>query len=144
MTAKNNPTPSDGRRILIADDEREIREMLELLLATRLSEYPIDVVVNGAEAVHAFQEVYYRAVVLDIRMPVKDGGEAFGEVKKICETNGWEMPAFVFCTGFDPTPEVEAIVAGDSRHCLLRKPLDSDELVEILRARLEAAEGDES
>ncbi|WCN36391.1 response regulator transcription factor [Aneurinibacillus uraniidurans] len=60
-------------RVLIADDEREIRELLKKYMEREL--YKVDVAVNGEEALQLFDQNNYNLVILDLMMPKVDGLE---------------------------------------------------------------------
>ncbi|EJR55475.1 hypothetical protein IIO_05435 [Bacillus cereus VD115] len=60
-------------RILIADDDKEIRSLLKIYLEREL--YMVDTAVNGDEALQLFNQNNYNLVILDIMMPKVDGIE---------------------------------------------------------------------
>src|SRR5699024_4432225 len=60
-------------RILIADDEKEIRNLLKKYLEREL--YKVDVAVNGEEALRLFDKNQYNLLILDLMMPKVDGIE---------------------------------------------------------------------
>ncbi|PGA93983.1 response regulator transcription factor [Bacillus toyonensis] len=60
-------------RILIADDDKEIRNLLKIYLEREL--YMVDTAINGDEALQLFNRNNYNLVILDIMMPKVDGIE---------------------------------------------------------------------
>ncbi|HDR7356335.1 Uncharacterized protein BCZB5J_00304 [Bacillus cereus] len=60
-------------RILIADDDKEIRNLLKIYLEREL--YMVDTAVNGEEALQLFNQNNYNLVILDLMMPKVDGIE---------------------------------------------------------------------
>ncbi|MED2765873.1 response regulator transcription factor [Bacillus thuringiensis] len=60
-------------RILIADDDKEIRNLLKIYLEREL--YMVDTAINGEEALHLFNQNNYNLVILDLMMPKIDGIE---------------------------------------------------------------------
>ncbi|HFT2187934.1 response regulator transcription factor [Bacillus cereus] len=60
-------------RILIADDDKEIRNLLKIYLEREL--YMVDTALNGEEALHLFNQNNYNLVILDLMMPKIDGIE---------------------------------------------------------------------
>lgn len=60
-------------RVLITDDDREIRELLKKYLEREL--YEADVAVDGEEALFLFGKKSYSVVILDLMMPKVDGME---------------------------------------------------------------------
>ena len=60
-------------RILLADDDKEIRNLLKIYLEREL--YMVDTAINGEEALHLFNQNKYNLVILDLMMPKIDGIE---------------------------------------------------------------------
>ncbi|PFU26238.1 DNA-binding response regulator [Bacillus cereus] len=60
-------------RILIADDDKEIRNLLKIYLEREL--YMVDTAINGDEALQLFNQNNYNLVILDLMMPKVDGIE---------------------------------------------------------------------
>ncbi|EMJ6445411.1 response regulator transcription factor [Bacillus cereus] len=60
-------------RILIADDDKEIRNLLKIYLEREL--YMVDTAINGEEALYLFNQNKYNLVILDLMMPKIDGIE---------------------------------------------------------------------
>ncbi|GGP16378.1 response regulator transcription factor [Oceanobacillus neutriphilus] len=61
-------------QILIADDEKEIRDLLKKYLERE--HYQIDLAIDGEEALQLFDRKQYHLVILDLMMPRLDGIEA--------------------------------------------------------------------
>ncbi|MGK9484608.1 response regulator transcription factor [Bacillus cereus group sp. MYBK29-1] len=59
--------------ILIADDDKEIRNLLKIYLEREL--YMVDTAINGDEALQLFNQNNYNLVILDLMMPKVDGIE---------------------------------------------------------------------
>lgn len=129
--------PTDRQRVLVADDEAGIRDLFRMVLDCELKDCRVDLAVNGAEVVEAFRQAHHGVILLDVHMPVMDGIQAFEEIHSMCREEGWELPAFVFCTGFEASTALQNIVSSNPRHCLLQKPVANNILVEALRVRLD-------
>lgn len=69
-------------RVLLADDEKHIRQLIKAVLATLSSEV-VGEAENGAEAVTLYKEKRPDIVLLDVNMPIKDGLTALREIKEI-------------------------------------------------------------
>ncbi len=67
------------KKILIADDQSAIRNMLAELLKSR--GYDCHLAENGEEAVRMAKEVVPDLIIMDVMMPLKNGFEAAREIK---------------------------------------------------------------
>ncbi|KAF2960305.1 response regulator [Thermotoga sp. 38H-to] len=68
------------KRILVVDDEPNIRELLKEELQEE--GYEVDTAENGEEALKKFFSGNYDLVILDIEMPGISGLEVAGEIRK--------------------------------------------------------------
>ncbi len=86
--------PASRRRILIADDEAEIREALAEILAG--ARHRVVTVGSGREALQHLQAEQYDVILTDIRMPDLDGRALYHEIEQ-----RWPAQAarVVFVTG---------------------------------------------
>ena len=79
MTAPQSSSESKGR-VLVVDDELDIREGLELLLTTE--GYSVDQAQNGTEGLRRIEDHSYDLVLLDLMMPDRSGMEVLEEVRQ--------------------------------------------------------------
>lgn len=70
--------------ILVAEDERDIRELIAFSL--RYSGFEVKEAVNGIEAVEKARKLRPDLIIMDVRMPKKTGYEACQELKEADET----------------------------------------------------------
>jgi CheY-like chemotaxis protein len=125
-----------GKRVLIVDDEQMIRKLFGMIVTSEIPDAVIDQAGNGAEAVKAFEEGHHDLIIMDLQMPVLDGREAFVAINRLCAKKKWAVPPVIFCTGFTPPESLSAIVGVGGIHCLLRKPVKADALLEAVRRRI--------
>jgi len=118
----------ERRRVLVVDDEVDIRELIVLLLAG--AGYAVEVASNGVEALEKVQKERPDLIVLDIMMPVLDGWGVLERLRGIPAP-----PAVVILTA--APDEVRAVRAG-AWECL-EKPLVASTLIEACRRALAAA-----
>ena len=69
----------ERKSILIGDDEEGVRESLNLILG---EEYKLDFVNNGDEALQYLSKANPDLVIMDIKMPKKNGLEALKELRQ--------------------------------------------------------------
>lgn len=70
--------------ILVAEDERDIRELLTITLSV-MGEHQVTPANDGEEAVRLAQEVKPDMILLDMRMPKMDGLQACRALKALPE-----------------------------------------------------------
>jgi CheY-like chemotaxis protein len=85
-----NGVGTEPLRILVADDNHDIADMLTLLL--KLSGYCVETAYDGVEAIELAHEFRPSVVLLDINMPRLDGYEA---AKRIRMDSSLEHPTLV-------------------------------------------------
>ena len=76
------PANQRRRRILVAEDEENLRSLLKLSLGRQ---YDVETVQDGLEAVQAFEINPADMVVLDIMMPRMDGLQACEQIRRRSE-----------------------------------------------------------
>ena len=70
--------------ILVAEDERDIRELIAFTL--RFGGFEVEEAINGTEAVEKARKLRPDLIILDVRMPRKTGYEVCQELKEADET----------------------------------------------------------
>jgi len=73
------PAPSNGKAVLIVEDEKPLSHALEMKLAK--SGYTTKVVTNGDEALKEMKANKYHLILLDLIMPVMDGFDLLNAMK---------------------------------------------------------------
>jgi DNA-binding response OmpR family regulator len=68
-----------GRKILVVDDEKDLLDLMEIILGGE--GYLVATAVNGAEALKRVEGEHPDLILLDIMMPVMDGWEVLRSLK---------------------------------------------------------------
>ncbi len=124
-------------RVLIAEDQAPLLHMFGRILTANLGrDITVDLAEDGEQAVRLFKKYHHTLVLLDVQMPVKGGDVAFLEIEQWCHKRRWEMPAVVFCTGYNIPATIRALVEASPRHTCLLKPVEAASLLETIRTRL--------
>src|ERR1700686_4634262 len=114
--------PEDGKgRVLVIDDEADIRESLETLLS--LEGYSVDLAQNAAEGLRALDSRGYDLVLLDLMMPDRSGMEVLREVRE----RDHETPIFLITAYGSVEAAVDALKSGANDY--FSKPWDNEKLL---------------
>ena len=129
-TAATTPAAVPGKpRILVVDDERSMREMLQIVL--RRDGYDVTLAENGKKALKELQEAPFDLLLSDIRMPDISGVDVLRTAK---ETNQ-DLVAFMMTAFASTDTAVEAMRLGAVDYFI--KPFNMDELRLKVRQHLE-------
>ena len=102
-------------RVLIVDDEPDIRELLADILET--SGLEIELAAGGQEALDLIESRHYDAIVCDLRMPGLDGPGLYDEVaRRVPEIRD----RFIFATGDLLSQAADDFLARAGRPCLTK------------------------
>jgi two-component system response regulator MprA len=115
-------------KILVADDERAVRDSLRRAL--ELEGYEIDLAADGEEALERIHADGPEAVILDVLMPRLDGLEVCRRLRK--EGNG--IPILMLTARDAVANRVEGLDAGADDY--VTKPFALEELLARIRALL--------
>jgi DNA-binding NtrC family response regulator len=120
---------SPKERILVADDEEIIRDVLSDLLSAE--SYDVDLAENGFQALEMIREREYGVLLLDLMMPELDGLQVLEELTRIENS-----PIAVVLTAFGSIEKaVKATKLG--AFDFITKPFKNDELLLSIKNALE-------
>jgi two-component system, OmpR family, response regulator ChvI len=121
---KTSEIPPLKKRIMIVDDEADVALAFKLSLTN--SGYLVDVFTDPEEAVEKFSPRTYDLVLLDIRMPKKNGFEVYRDLKKVDKD-----ARICFLTAFDIyESEFSKLFPELDVRYFLRKPISTKDLKE--------------
>lgn len=127
MPFSNQDLPADRvsapqrRRILVIDDEADIRESLELLLTTE--NYVVDLAENAASGFQKFESGNYDLVLLDLMMPDRSGMDVLADIRQ----RDTEIPVFMLTAYGSVEVAVRALKSGANDY--FAKPWDNEKLL---------------
>jgi len=112
-------------RVLVVDDEADVREWLTAVLAESRAE--VTTVASAGEAFAALERMTPDVLMSDIGMPGEDGYALIRKVRTFTRERGGQVPALAL-TGFaSPEDRAQALAAGYQVH--MPKPVDPAALV---------------
>lgn len=119
----------DGDTILVVDDEKHIRDILRESLES--VGYAVSLAADGEQGLSMLRRQCFRLVILDIRMPQRDGLELLREARSLV---GEGLPVLVL-TGMAGEEEIREALDLGAAGCL-RKPFQIEALLAEVRRLL--------
>lgn len=120
-----------GTRLLLVEDNEINRQIAELILSG--AGFELDTVENGKEAyemVAASQPGYYKAVLMDVQMPVMNGYDSTKAIRKLENKELAEIPIIAMTANAFVEDVQEALDAGMNAH--IAKPIDVPTMMKVL------------
>ncbi|WP_124054339.1 response regulator transcription factor [Arcanobacterium ihumii] len=124
MAGKEEPEA----RILVVDDERNIRELLSVSL--RFAGFTVEVAQNGHEALTVESSFGADLVVLDIMLPDMDGFEVLRHLRE----REPELPVLFLTAKDDIQDKIQGLTVGGDDY--ITKPFSLEEVIARIRAVL--------
>ncbi|MCR5758010.1 MAG: transporter substrate-binding domain-containing protein [Selenomonas sp.] len=121
-----------GMRLLLVEDNEMNREIAQTILEQH--GFVIDTAVNGQDAVDCFTAAApgtYKAILMDVQMPVLDGYGATQAIRRSEHAEGATIP--IIAVTADVFTDDVARVMACGMNDYLSKPIDFDKLLEKLR-----------
>ena len=106
--------PAARPRVLVADDEASIRDLLAKTLA--LAEYEVDLVPDGRSAIERLRIMPYDLLITDLKMPGVDGLAVIREARRLRA----DIPVIIITGYSTEASAIEAVNLGVSGY--LTKP----------------------
>jgi two-component system response regulator (stage 0 sporulation protein F) len=126
--SKSNPELKKGITILVIEDDGGVRRLMRRLLESQ--GYRVLTASNGVEGMTYVQNDSVNMVLLDLEMPVMNGPEFIGELRK----GGLNIPVIIVSGYPDSALMVEA--SRFSPLMLVPKPIDSEALLLAVKRTL--------
>ncbi len=116
------------KKILICEDEKDVRELLSKILSK--NNYEVTTVGNGQDAIDQARELKPNLMLLDIRMPKIDGLEVAKEVRKFDR-----LVKIIFVTAF-ASDEIKKEASKYDISDYLVKPVPSETILQKIAVSL--------
>ncbi len=117
----------DKPRVLIVEDDPDLRRILSLLLRNR--GYATETAEHGGAGFTALQRELPDCVLLDLMMPVMDGFELLKRIRTVERTR--QLPVIILTASEDERHRLKSQQYFADAYA--NKPYDIDELVTLLR-----------
>jgi two-component system KDP operon response regulator KdpE len=123
--------PGRAPRILVVDDEEQIRRALKSILSSR--HYEVDLACDGAQAIDLAIDNPPDLIILDLAIPVLGGMEVCGELR-----TWYAGPILILSVRGSDSDKIAALDTGADDY--LTKPFSAGELLARIRALLRRAD----
>ena len=120
-------TTTVNARVLVVDDDPDLREIIAMVLAE--NDIEVKVAANGHEALSSVRHQAPDLILLDMRMPEMDGWE----FSRALDREGLRRPPIIVFTAAADAAERASEVRADA---WLGKPFDIGELLSTVREQL--------
>ncbi len=117
----DEPVSLPKGRILVIDDEADIRESLETLLS--LEGYTVELAVDGGDGLRRAESANYDMILLDLMMPDRSGMEVLRDIRE----RDAETPVFMITAYGSVEVAVTALKNGANDY--FSKPWDNEKLL---------------
>lgn len=119
-------------KVLVVDDEKELRESVSFTLKNMGHE--VDIAIDGEDAIEKVKQGSYHMVILDVLMPKKNGLEALKEIKEFDPS----IIVLVMTAQANLKDAVETIKNGAYNY--IEKPIKDEDIQNLVSKAKEAFE----
>lgn len=116
-----------NKKILIAEDDKDIAEIIELYLGG--ADYEVDIFYDGIEALEAIKNKKYDLCILDIMLPKMDGYKLIIEIRK-----SFQMPIIIVSAKSEDNDKILGLNIGADDY--ITKPFNPLEVLARVNAHL--------
>jgi diguanylate cyclase (GGDEF)-like protein len=129
---------TSGRRILVVDDDRNLRKIIQTNL--ELAGYEVSTAANGEEALNMLDSMQPDLIVLDVMMPIMDGYEVARRVRR--HPANTHVPIIMLTAKSEVEDKLAGFEAGADDY--ITKPFGPQELLARVKAKIRRVEFDSS
>ncbi|WP_163866617.1 response regulator [Myxococcus eversor] len=123
-------TVLEGLRVLVVDDEPDARELLSVMLESRMAQ--VVTAASAREGLEQLRRFQPQVVLSDIGMPGEDGYSFIRRLRALPPEQGGQTPAIALTAFARMEDRARALLAGFQMH--VAKPIEPAELVGVLAA----------
>ena len=123
--------PQRQQRLLVVDDEEDIRESLKALFETCLDDVEVRVAASGAVALDVLSKETIDLIITDYKMPGMNGLEFLNRAAK----QGPSIPRILVTAFPDLEIAIRAINEANIEN-FFTKPFDADQVLDVVRGIL--------
>lgn len=115
-----------NKKILVVDDDTIILESCKRILEAE--HYTVLLASNVNEAIVLLEKYYFDLMIMDVKMPEKDGIFLLKKIRDKWPLDSWPMLPVLVMSGY-PTPETLDTLYKNGARQFIAKPFTPDELI---------------
>ena len=123
-----------AKKVIIIDDDRDLNEMMKLVILKKLEDYDVIQAFDGFEAGKLLVSEKPDVVILDIDLPGINGHLLCTRIKEDKDLNS---PVVISISGLNDTLEEEKILS-EGADAFFTKPLNLDKVITALEDLMDA------
>jgi CheY-like chemotaxis protein len=139
-SALNGAPRLDGIRILLVDDNADVRELFTTLLSTFGAE--VRASSSAAEALDSIEESRPDVLISDIGMPIEDGYTLIEKVRAMEQGNDKQLPAVALTAYAGAQDRIRILSSGYQMH--ITKPVEGVELATVVASLVRRGDRDKN
>jgi CheY-like chemotaxis protein len=124
----NCPPELAGLNVLVVDDERDARELVQAVL--QRAHATVTLASSAAEAIASIRHRKPDVIVSDIGMPEQDGYAFISQLRALPREEGGRIPAIALTAYARADDRRRALIAGFQNHAA--KPIEPQELMIVI------------
>ena len=114
-----------AHKILLVEDDRSLRKLVTMIL--ELEGFNVSKAENGKQAIDFLGREEVSLVILDLFMPVMDGGYVLNWMRNVAHSI---TPVLIFTAVMDEQTRSKMLAAGAD--CFINKPLDAEQIIQAV------------
>jgi ligand-binding sensor domain-containing protein/signal transduction histidine kinase/DNA-binding response OmpR family regulator len=122
-----------GKKILIVDDNKELRDYLKLILSDTFEIFEAE---NGNDGLKIASEIHLAVIITDLLMPGMNGLQFCKEIKSRTDTS--HIPVIILTSQWDENVKVSGYEAGADVY--LTKPIKKELLIQVILSLIQNQE----
>ena len=138
LSFTSSPTQTNCYTVMLVDDESDVLAVFKSYLTSE--GYNVEAFSDSYNALQSFatsEPRHYDLLILDIRMPIINGLQLYQRLKAVDQ-----YIKVIFVSALEATDELVSILDGVTTANIMRKPIDKEHFIQMVRTSIESSNSD--
>ena len=138
LSFTSSPTQTNCYTVMLVDDEPDVLAVFKSYLTSE--GYNVEAFSDSYNALQSFatsEPRHYDLLILDIRMPIINGLQLYQRLKAVDQ-----YIKVIFVSALEATDELVSILDGVTTANIMRKPIDKEHFIQMVRTSIESSNSD--